>query len=152
MTVRIFLAFDTEHDQDLCDQMVANCGGERAFEISGRSQNGSAPEAWQRGTQGRIAAADQVVVVCGTQTDQSEPVAAELSIAREQGKPVILLWSRRDGMCKKPAGARPDDSMLSWTTEILRRQILANRRQAALSVRVPDRLKRQTPQSPPADG
>ena len=88
-------------------------------------------------------------MVCGEHTHESERVAAEFRMAREQGKPVILLWSRREGMCKKPDGARPADTMYSWTPDILRDQLLANQRKA-LPVRVPERLKRQSPPAPKA--
>jgi len=150
MTVRIFVAFDVDHDQDLCDQMLASSGSQGIFEVSGRSQDGAMTEPWQHRTKGQIAAADQVVVACGEHTDKSERVATELHMAREQEKPVILLWSRREGMCKKPVGARPDDSMYSWTPDILRDQLLANERKT-LPVRVPERLKRQTPPAPKAE-
>ena len=150
MTVRIFVAFDVDHDQDLCDQMLASSGSQGIFEVSGRSQDGAMTEPWQHRTKGQIAAADQVVVACGEHTDESERVATELHMAREQEKPVILLWSRREGMCKKPVGARPDDSMYSWTPDILRDQLLANERKT-LPVRVPERLKRQTPPAPKAE-
>ncbi len=126
MTLRIFVAFDVDHDQDLCDRMHASSGSPGIFEVSGRSQNGAMTEPWKQRTQAQIAAADQVVVVCGEHTDESERVATELRMAREQGKPVILLWSRREGMCKKPIGSRPADSMYSWTSDVLQEQLLAN--------------------------
>ncbi len=151
MTLRIFVAFDVDHDKDLCDQLLESAQHQRAFEVSGRSRNDAISEPWQRKTQALIAAADQVVVVCGEHTDESERVSAEFRMAREQGKPILLLWSRREAMCKKPVGARPDDSMYSWTPDILRDQLLANQRKA-MPVRVPDRLKRQTPPVPEAEG
>ncbi len=151
MTVRIFVAFDVDHDQDLFDRMVASSRRQETFEISGRSQNSAMPEPWQQRTQGQVAAADQVVVVCGEHTDKSERVATELRMAQEQGKPVILLWSRRESMCKKPLGARPADSMYSWTDDFLRERLIANQRKAH-AARVPQRLKRVTPPVPEAEG
>ena len=141
MTVRIFVAFDMEHDQDLFDLLLASSRGKTFFEVSGRSELRTIPEEWQKTTQRRIAAADQVVVVCGEHTCDSVSVAAELRMAQEQEKPVILLWSRRQAMCKKPLGALPGDPMYSWTPDILQDQLAANRR-AALKRRVPERLKR----------
>ncbi len=155
MTVRIFVAFDADHDQDLFDRMVASSRRQETFEISGRSQNSAMPEPWQQRTQGQVAAADQVVVVCGEHTDKSERVAIELRIAQEQGKPVILLWSRRESMCKKPLGARPADSMYSWTDDALRERLIANKRKAH-AARVPQRLKRdprfRKPRAEPGGG
>lgn len=142
MTVRIFVAFDVEHDRDLFDRMVASAGTQGGFEVCGHSHGGEICDAWQHRTATQIAEAEQVVVVCSAHTDACERVAAELQIARQQSKPVVLLWSRRESECKKPAGARPDDSMYSWTPEILRDQLLLNQRKS-LSSRVPDALKRR---------
>ncbi len=147
MTVRIFVAFDVENDQDLCDRMQAGSGSQGVFEVAARSQGGELTPLWEQKTHARIAGVDQVVVACGEHTDGCEQVAAELRIARELGKPVILLWSRRETMCKKPSGARPVDSMYSWTPEVLRDQLLANQRKA-LGESVPERLKRVVPTPP----
>ncbi len=144
MTVRIFVAFDLEHDRDLYDELLASSGSKSSFEVSGRSEAGTVPEDWQRRTEGRIAAADQFVVVCGEHTGDSIPVSAELRIAQEQEKPVIFLWSRRDAMCKKPVGALPGDNMYSFTPDVLRERIVTNRR-SAKRIAVPERLKRHAP-------
>jgi hypothetical protein len=144
MLTRIFVSFDVDHDQDLCDEMIATSGNLGIFEVCGRSLDAAMHEPWKRKTHGQIAAADQVVVVCGEHTDDSERVEAEVRMAHEQDKPVILLWSRREAMCKRPAGSRNTDSMYSWTLDILRDQLLANQRKA-LPTRVPEALKRQSP-------
>ena len=144
MSIHIFVAFDMEHDQDLCDEIVASARGKAIFEISGTSESHSTPEAWAEKTLARIAATEQVVVVCGEHTDASVSVAAELRMAQEENKPVILLWSRREVMCKKPVSALPADNMYSWTPDILGDQLTANRR-SALKMPVPKRLKRQNP-------
>jgi hypothetical protein len=47
-------------------------------------------------------------------------------------------------MCKKPVGARPDDSMYGWTAEILRAQLGALTRTKR---EAPEHLRRQP--SPP---
>ena len=146
MTFRIFVAFDVDHDQDLCDEILASGGSQRAFEVSGRSERGATGAAWERRAEGQISRADQFVVVCGEHTDESERVATELRIAREQEKPVVLLWSRREAMCKQPAGPALTETMFSGTPEILRDQLVANQRKA-LPTRVPDRLKKQGPSS-----
>lgn len=148
MAIQIFVAFDMKHDQDLCDELVASSGRKSIFEISGRSAARANPEDWERTTQARVAAAEQVVVVCGEHTDASVSVAAELRMAREENKPVILLWSRREAMCKKPTGTLPSDNMYSWTPDILGDQLSANRRNANKTP-VPERLKRR---EPTADG
>jgi hypothetical protein len=88
-----------------------------------------------------MAAADEVIMICGEHTDSSQRMAAELNIAREVGKPYLLVWGRRESMCKKPVGARPTDTMYSWTRDILRAQISATLR-GTQPLQVPDRLKR----------
>ena len=112
------------------------------FEVTGRSESRASPDDWARLTRVRIAAADQVVVVCGEHTDSSVSMSAELRMAREAEKPVTLLWCRRESMCKKPLGALPNESMFSWTPDILRAQLAANRRLAQRRD-VPARLKRK---------
>lgn len=143
MPVRIFVAFDTDHDKDLCDSMVAGAKGQRTYEISGRSFNETAADTWEQKTQNAIESTDQVVIVCGEHTDESQHVAAEFRLAQDAGKPIILLWARREVMCKKPTGATPSESMYSWTPDVLRDQLLANQRKAT-PARVPERLKRQS--------
>ena len=73
--------------------------------------------------------------------ERAERVASELKIAQEEGKPYLLLWGRREMMCKKPVGARPNDAMYSWTLDTLRTRISATLREAQ-PLRVPDRFKR----------
>jgi len=151
MIVKIFVSFDVENDQDLCDEMIASSGSLGIFEVCGSSQNAVMGDSWQQRTQRQIAGADQVVVVCGEHTDESERVEAEVRMAQEHDKPVILLWSRREAMCKKPVGMRRDDSMYSWTLDILREQLIANQRKA-LGDRVPESLKRRVPQPSQSKG
>ena len=78
---------------------------------------------WTERVRGRISDADEVVVICGEHTDESPRMSAELKIAQEQHKPYVLLWGRRDSMCKKPRSARADDGMYSWTPSILEHQL-----------------------------
>jgi len=62
-------------------------------------------------------------VICGEHTDDSRRVSAELKIAQEEHKPYVLLWGRREKMCKKPQGARAIDGMYGWTAGVLERQL-----------------------------
>lgn len=121
--VRIFLSFDLEHDLDLNDQLLAQSGARSIFAISDRSEDGNVTDGWTARARSRIAAADEVVFICGEHTDGSPRMSAELRIAQEERKPYVLLWGRRERMCKKPRGARSADAMYSWTPEILEDQI-----------------------------
>lgn len=146
MTFRIFVAFDAEHDQITCDEVLADSGSHGVFEVCGRSGKGPVSDQWTSRTQSAIEKADQIVFICGEHTADRSQAAAELQIARDTDTPVILLWSRRDIMCTKPQGAGTTDMMYSWTPDILHQQLLANQR-AKASRPVP---KKQAP-APPAD-
>jgi hypothetical protein len=141
--VRIFLSYDLEHDADLRDRLIAEAErGGSGFEITGYSESTSDPgEARLRR---RIGASDEVIVVCGEHTDESPAASLELRIAQEEGKPYFLLWGRRESMCKRPASARPTDSMFSWTAAILRHQIEATLR-SARPPEIPESCKRVVP-------
>jgi hypothetical protein len=130
--VRIFVSYDREHDADLLDRLVEDASAATStFEISGHSAIRSPTDHWDEGLRRSIQEADQVVVICGEHTELSGRMAAELRIAREEDRPYVLLWGRREPMCKKPTTASPADTMYSWTPEILRNQILMHRRLSA---------------------
>jgi hypothetical protein len=140
--IRIFVSFDGDHDADLHDRLHAQSVSRgSAFEFSAHSQGGTMSETWATTSRNRIRAADEVVVICGEHTNASPRVAAELRIAREEGKPYLLLWGRRELMCTKPEGAKPTDAMYSWTRDILESQISATLRNSN-PLQVPESCKR----------
>jgi hypothetical protein len=96
---------------------------------------------WEAKVRRRIQQADEVIVICGEHTEASKRVSAELRIAREERKAYVLLWGRRESMCTKPVGARPDDGIYKWTWEILQDQ-LTSRLRNARSLQVAARYKR----------
>ena len=142
--VRIFMSFDFEHDGDLQDRLVKQARKPAPFAIASRSEGGEMDEAWAERVRGCIADADEVVVICGEHTDESPHVIAELAIAQQQHKPYVLLWGRRDRMCKKPKGARADEGMYMWTPGILEHQLTYSLRQSRERV-LPEGMKRQAP-------
>jgi hypothetical protein len=140
--IRIFVSFDGEHDADLHQRLQAQSKRRgSAFEFSAQSQGGTMSDTWTATSRSRIRAADEVVVICGEHTNASPRVAAELRIAREEGKPYLLLWGRRELMCTKPEGAKPSDAMYSWTRDILESQLSATLRNAG-PLEVPESCKR----------
>jgi hypothetical protein len=140
--VRIFMSYDRENDEDLHDRLLAQSRRPGSgFEISARSDAGKAMDRWDERVRRRICAADEVVVICGEHTKTSPLVSAELRIAQEEQKPYFLLWGRRERMCTKPVGAKPNEGMYSWTWEILQNQILAVLRNAE-PLEIPERYKR----------
>lgn len=138
---RIFLSFDPENDADLAALLRTQATRPgSSFEISPAHRGGAPNDASLRL---EIESADQVVVICGAHTDESGKVATDLLIAREVSTPYLLLWGRREVMCKKPNGARPDDVMYSWTREILEDRIAWIVRSEKRLV-IPDSCKRQS--------
>jgi hypothetical protein len=139
----VFLSFDLAHDRDLHDRLLAESKGGSLFSITARSESRPAAADGSERVRAQIAAADAVIVICGEHTDECESVAAELQITREQKKPHLLLWGRRERMCKKPAGSRNEDSIYGWTEENLRNQLQVALR-AGRARPVPDHLRRQS--------
>jgi hypothetical protein len=142
--LRVHMSFDLAHDRDLHDRFVAESRSRSSFAIASRSEAGEMTEEWAARVRGRIAGCDEVVVICGEHTDQSPHVSAELKIAQEEKKPYVLLWGRRESMCKKPRSARVDDGMYMWTAEVLERQLASVLRRSR-EKEVPERMKRQVP-------
>jgi antiphage defense system Thoeris ThsB-like protein len=120
--VRLYVSFDLEHDRDLHDRLLEQ-SAESAFTISSGSEAGDMTEAWVARVRLLITEADEVVVICGEHTNGSRRVSAELKIAQEERKPYVLLWGRREKMCKKPLSARPIDGMYGWSASVLERQL-----------------------------
>jgi hypothetical protein len=140
------VSFDLDHDRDLHERLREQAGRQLDFAVSGCSEAGGVTGSWSERVRRRISASDEVVVICGEHTDEAAGVSAELRIAQEENKPYVLVWGRRERMCKKPVGARPDDGVYSWTAEILQRQMrIALRRNEPPAV--PEGMKRQAPKA-----
>jgi hypothetical protein len=120
--VNVYVSFDLEHDRDLHDRLLAQ-SSQSAFKIASGSEAGDMTEAWVARVRLCITEADEVIVICGEHTDDSRPVSAELKIAQEERKPYVLLWGRRERMCKKPKSARAVDGIYGWSHDILERQL-----------------------------
>ena len=100
-------------------------------------------DGWDETVRRQISEADEVIVICGEHTASSVRVSAELRVAQEEQKPYFLLWGRREEMCTRPVGSKRDDTMYSWTWEILQNQITAtlhkSRNRSKASMRTPYR-------------
>ena len=140
--VRIFMSFDPENDEDLHDLLLEQSAKRNSgFEIAARSEAWTMAASWEDVVRHGMGVVDEVIVICGEHSAASPSMSAELRIAQENQKPYFLLWGRRESMCTKPAGARPADTMYSWTREILQDQITATLRNARPR-EVPKRYKR----------
>jgi hypothetical protein len=125
MPLRVFLSFDLDHDRDLHDRLLAEADGRTSFAISDQSESGAITPSWTERVRKRISESDEVVIICGEHSHKSSRMSAELRIAQEVKKPYVLLWGRRQQMCKKPKSARSGDGMYLWTPEILEDQIMS---------------------------
>lgn len=140
--VRVFVSFDVEHDVELADRLCEQSRrGGSSFEVTARSEAGTPNERWCESVRRRIRDADQVIVICGEHTRDSERVDSELRIVQEEQKPYFMLWGRREQMCTMPARARRTESMYSWTREILMQRISETLRSGRL-LDVPEQYKR----------
>jgi hypothetical protein len=148
--LRIHVSYDLAHDHDLHERLRLQARRPSSFAIASRSEGGEITTAWSERVRASIAEADEVVVLCGEHTDESMHVSAELEIAQQQHKPYVLLWGRRDSMCKKPRSARPDDGMYTWTPSMLEHQLAYGLRKSR-EREVPESMKRQ-PTGLAADG
>jgi hypothetical protein len=117
--VRIFVCFDCDHDQDLSDRLLAQSRDTALFAISDQSEAGIITDAWSERARTRISSSDEIVVLCGEHTDSAPQVNTELRIAREMNKPYVLLWGRRECMCKRPKSAPSSAVMYTWNLEVL---------------------------------
>ena len=129
--VRVFMSFDPDNDEDLHDLLLEQSRRQSSgFVISARSEATTMTDRWDERVRRQISEVDEVIVICGEHTASSARVNTELRIAQEERKPYFLLWGRRERMCTRPVGSKRDDSMYSWTWEILQDQIVTTLRKA----------------------
>jgi hypothetical protein len=151
--VAVFVVFDVEHDDDLYELICAQSDSAGcAFSVTGGSKGSSDTEADREDVRRRIRRADQVIIICGEHAEASPHIHSELVMAREEEKPYFLLWGRRNVMCTKPIGAKPNEGMYSWTRQFLHDQIASNlaNRSRDLEAKRLRRKGRDTPVPPSA--
>ena len=119
-TTRVFPSFDYDHDRDLKTMLVGQARNSGSpFSIEDWSIK-YASRGWKSEARDRIGRADLVIVICGHQTHRAEGVTAELTIARELGKPYFLLRGRKTGWVRRPRGTWPWETLHPWTWDNLR--------------------------------
>lgn len=142
--MKIFISFDERYDQDLYESLVQQSFRPgSSFEVVRSQASRSRTRGGSKNPRASIRSAEEVVFLCGEHTNESLRMSIELGIAREEKKPYLLVWGRRDRMCKKPEGSLPRDGMYSWTLEILESQMETTLRAAEPRV-IPDSWKRAT--------
>lgn len=121
---RVFTSFDFDHDEDLRNLLVGQSKNpDSPFEMSDWSVKEPMTGDWKTKVVTRIRKVDQVIVICGQSTNTATGVSAELSIAREEGKPYFLLCGRKTKTCVKPRSAKSSDKIYKWTWDNLKNLI-----------------------------
>jgi predicted alpha/beta hydrolase family esterase len=128
MATRVFVSFDFDHDEDLRNLLVGQAKHSGSpFEIADWSVREPETGDWQAKIRARIRQVGQVAVICGHHTDTATGVAAEVKIARDEGKPYFLLAGRSSGKNKKPTTALGSDKIYNWTWDNLTTLIAGGR-------------------------
>lgn len=121
---RVFISFDYDHDEDLRNLLAGQAKHPGApFEIKDRSLKEPLTGDWKEKFRRRLQNVDVVAVICGEQCHSAAGVAAELRIAREEGKPYFLLRGRAGRPCHRPTSAVATDIVYDWTWDNLKRLI-----------------------------
>jgi hypothetical protein len=140
--VRVFVSFDVDHDTDLGNRLSDQSQrGGSGFAVASRSEPGEMTDRWLAGVRRRVRDADEVIVICGEHTADSQRMNTELRIAQEEQKPYLLLWGRRERMCSMPLGVKRSACMYSWTWETLVFQVGQTLRDAR-PLEIPEGCKR----------
>ena len=117
---RVFISYDYDHDATLKEFLVGQAKNEGSpFFIEDHSIKEASAD-WKERARTRIKRADQVIVICGKNTDTATGVNAEINIAREETTPYFLLAGYSDGGNKKPTAALDTDKMYKWTWDTLK--------------------------------
>jgi hypothetical protein len=118
--VPVFISFDYDHDDDRKTLLVGQAANEDSpFWIADWSIKEASSD-WKDKARTRIKRIDQVIVICGKETDTATAVAAEIEIARDEEKPYFLLAGRADGGNRKPKAALELDKLYKWTWDNLK--------------------------------
>ncbi|XID91523.1 TIR domain-containing protein [Paenibacillaceae bacterium WGS1546] len=128
MKKRVFISFDIDNDEGT-KQMLAGQAKlpDSPFDFKDNSVKAHLIGDWKEKVRRRMDNVDVVIVLCGTKTHTADGVAAELSIAKEKGKPYFLLAAYSDRHCTKPTSASASDKVYNWTWDNLKKLIAGNR-------------------------
>lgn len=128
MAVRVFTAFDFDHDESLRNLLVGQAKHpDSPFEMHDWSVKEPFTGNWKDKVRSRIRGVDQVVVLCGENTHLATGVSVELTIAQEEKKPYFLLWGYSSKTCTKPTSATAADKIYNWTWDNLKNLIGGSR-------------------------
>lgn len=118
---RAFISFDYDHDENIKIMLVGQAQhSDTPFDFKDASIKEHLTGDWKDKVRRRMANIDVVIVLCGQWTHTANGVAAELTIAREEGKEYFLLAGYSDKDCTKPTSALSTDKMYNWTWDNLK--------------------------------
>jgi len=125
---RVFTSFDFDHDEDIKNLLVGQSKNEDSpFELADWSIKEPISSDWKAKARTRIRSVEQVIVLCGRNTDSAAGVDAELKITQEERKPYFLLAGRSGVTCQRPPAAKSTDKMYEWTWDNLKKLIGGSR-------------------------
>ena len=120
-TKSAFISFDYDNDKDIYGALLAQSEDPQlAFHVSEWSVKEPIDEKWKEEVRDRLSRVDLMIVICGEHTHDADGVAAEVTIAREEGTPYFLLKGRRRKTCKKPRTSLRDDEIQAWNQKNLK--------------------------------
>lgn len=118
---RAFISFDYDHDEGVKLMLAGQAKHpDTPFDFTDASVKDHLTGDWKEKVRRRMDNIDVVIVLCGQYTHAASGVAAELTIAREKGKPYFLLAAYSDKHCTKPTTAQPGDKVYNWTWDNLK--------------------------------
>jgi hypothetical protein len=118
---RAFISFDYDHDENIKIMLAGQAHhSDTPFDFKDASIKEHLTGDWKDKVRRRMANIDVVIVLCGQWTHTASGVAAELTIAREEGKEYFLLAGYSDKNCTKPISALSTDKMYNWTWDNLK--------------------------------
>jgi len=124
MATAVFVSFDYDNDARLKDLLVGQARNpDSPFEVADWSVK-VASSGWREDARKRIARSDQVIVLCGRNTDTASGVNVEIEIAREEQTPYFLLKGYDDAVRPTTAAS---DKMYNWTWDNLKKLIAGGR-------------------------
>ncbi|MBB3948395.1 hypothetical protein GGQ73_004382 [Rhizobium skierniewicense] len=113
---RVFTSFDFDNDEDLRNLLVGQSRNpDSPFSLADWSVKAHMTGDWKEKVRTRIRSVDQVIVMCGTNTNIATGVSVEVMIAQEEKIPYFLLWGRSGKTCVKPVAALSTDKIYKWT-------------------------------------
>ena len=111
---KVFISFDFENDQFLRDSLIGQCKNDGTpFDM----EDWSVKEPWSQGEWkekclSKIRRCDLVIVMVGEKTFTCTGVKAEISMAKEEGVPVVGIKGYPNKYCPRPEGL---ENYYMWT-------------------------------------